>query len=401
MIKFWQHTWDRLLQVADQSIGTISRERINTLNTQRIYYIALFGMPVGIINILMLLLSSDLATRQEQIWQTSLLAIHFSWVIIMLVFFIITGSVRRRKMSNTFQYVLQSLFITTITLTGVGVTVIDQWITPSITPFLIACTLLGVVLLLDPLHATMLYVSMYVLFYFAIGITQLDPNILVSNRVNGISFIGLGLAVSFSLWKANCKNLEYEQHIYQQKIELEKSNRQLHFLATYDPLTHLLNRHCFVTAAQHVLKDSNYSAQKNSFALVDLDSFKQINDTYGHPVGDQVLKRVAEIFLANLRDFDIVGRWGGEEFIIVLPHTPLESGLEIIERIRSEISRTRIEVKECVVQITASFGVTELNGGSSKSFSESYCTADKALYKAKEKGRNRVESLILRNMRST
>ena len=122
--------------------------------------------------------------------------------------------------------------------------------------------------------------------------------------------------------------------------------------------------------------------------IFDLDHFKQINDTFGHNVGDKVLKEVARIVRKNLRNTDIFARWGGEEFIILLPNTDLKGAKSVAEKLRRAIERLYIpELKGR--KITASFGVTQVYND--ELLAEAIHRADTALYKAKNEGRNQVK----------
>ena len=124
--------------------------------------------------------------------------------------------------------------------------------------------------------------------------------------------------------------------------------------------------------------------------IIDLDHFKQINDTHGHDAGDRVLKAAASVFNDVLRDHDIVGRWGGEEFVMLLPAKSMETGKAIAERARRRLENLTIELRESSVSITASFGVA-FSPDRSESLADLLARADKVLYEAKEMGRNQVK----------
>lgn len=156
-------------------------------------------------------------------------------------------------------------------------------------------------------------------------------------------------------------------------------------MAVTDRLTSLYNRHHF----DHVVKDelSRHSRYGGSLSLIafDLDHFKQINDTWGHPMGDEVLKSVAATVKVILRHTDTLARWGGEEFVILLPNTSLEQAMGVAEKIRSRIESLEFPRE---IHVTSSFGVAE------RQLDEEYNTwfrrADSALYEAKRQGRNQV-----------
>jgi len=126
-----------------------------------------------------------------------------------------------------------------------------------------------------------------------------------------------------------------------------------------------------------------------AFVLLDLDNFKQVNDTHGHPAGDAVLRMVGQVLLGGIRQVDLAGRYGGEEFALILPETDLTGALKLAERLRVALETTSIELADGkTLQVTASFGVAlkdEL-----RSADELVAAADEALYAAKRAGKNRV-----------
>lgn len=158
----------------------------------------------------------------------------------------------------------------------------------------------------------------------------------------------------------------------------------------YDSLTGVLNRRGISESLKTTLSDAKLYNTPVSVALLDIDHFKKVNDTYGHSGGDIALSRVAELISANMRDGDIVGRWGGEEFIIVMHDTSLDESREVAERIRHQIETLEIQLKETTVSVTASLGVSELTPDE-QTIDAAVTRADTALYTAKRSGRNRVE----------
>ena len=166
---------------------------------------------------------------------------------------------------------------------------------------------------------------------------------------------------------------------------------QIRDLAVTDPLTGLSNRRALFDQFSYELARSRRSGGSVSVCIMDLDHFKQINDRYGHGAGDRVLERVAEILKGSLRETDRVGRIGGEEFMLLMPETDLNGAALVVERCRKGIEAQRISLADAWISVTASFGVACVQGGEALGEEQVFCQADKALYHAKEKGRNRVE----------
>ncbi|WP_170285831.1 sensor domain-containing diguanylate cyclase [Propionivibrio limicola] len=165
---------------------------------------------------------------------------------------------------------------------------------------------------------------------------------------------------------------------------------ELERLAQIDPLTSVLTRRHFMTLTSRELANATRYGSKLSVLMLDIDYFKQVNDTYGHQTGDTVLQRLGEIFHSVLREVDIVGRFGGEEFAVVLPQTPLLQSFEVAERLRRTVECCEIPREHGLpVKITVSIGITELDDASDN-IDTLLARADKALYDAKHQGRNQV-----------
>lgn len=160
-------------------------------------------------------------------------------------------------------------------------------------------------------------------------------------------------------------------------------------LAGTDELTGLHNRRYFFELAEHEFDRAQRYARPLSAIMIDIDHFKQVNDTYGHAVGDQVLRAVAERCRCNLREVDVLGRYGGEEFVVLLPETELEAARQAAERLRRQVGQTSISTDQAPVTITLSLGVATLGAECADLAGLLEC-ADQMLYAAKQAGRNRV-----------
>jgi diguanylate cyclase (GGDEF)-like protein len=161
--------------------------------------------------------------------------------------------------------------------------------------------------------------------------------------------------------------------------------------ATQDALTGAMNRGAIFEVLKRELAQSARTAAPVGVVIADLDHFKQINDTHGHPAGDAVLREAAARLKGVLRAYDALGRYGGEEFLLVLPSCTMEHAAEVAERARRAMADTPAMTGGGVVSITASFGVAA-GGGASLDLDAVIRAADEALYRAKRGGRNRVET---------
>lgn len=169
-------------------------------------------------------------------------------------------------------------------------------------------------------------------------------------------------------------------------VELQE---ELRFQATRDGLTGLLNRTAILERLRIELERAGRESAPLSVAMLDLDHFKTINDTYGHLTGDSVLHEIAIRMLACLRPYDLIGRYGGEEFLVILPNCNVSEAVSIADRLRICIGAAEIKVGESSLPVRASIGVAAVTG--SKEIDPLIRAADAALYQAKHSGRNRVE----------
>lgn len=174
-----------------------------------------------------------------------------------------------------------------------------------------------------------------------------------------------------------------------QKDELQLVNEALETEANTDTLTGMLNRRAYLSLFEHEIKRYAQTGVGFFVGIMDLDYFKKVNDTYGHEIGDDVLKNFAAVLQKSKRELDVVARWGGEEFVIFLPETGEAEALNALNKIRVAISEYETATPQGVLQVTVSIGVAEFND---LAMSPEGCIskADKALYEAKETGRNRV-----------
>lgn len=181
--------------------------------------------------------------------------------------------------------------------------------------------------------------------------------------------------------------------------ERERLAHELERIATEDALTGLLTRRAFIDRVTTMIDRSPRSRRQSSLLMLDIDHFKSINDTYGHPVGDKVLAVAAARLRAAIRKQDLVGRLGGEEFAVYLPQCSRREALEVAERIRVSMDGEPVALEDGTVVATVSIGVTT-GPASSFSLHRSLGVADKALYDAKTGGRNRTVFAGLRPSRS-
>ena len=170
--------------------------------------------------------------------------------------------------------------------------------------------------------------------------------------------------------------------------------KKVESLAIHDPLTDCFNRRHFLELAEAEIARSNRFDHPLSLMIMDIDHFKKINDKHGHPVGDEVLRKLIDLCKGMLRPTDVIGRYGGEEFCVLFSETGMLGSYQAAERLRRKIAETSFAVQDGSLSITVSIGLAclEMMGDRSVSVNDLLEEADKALYAAKEDGRNRIHT---------
>jgi diguanylate cyclase (GGDEF)-like protein len=246
--------------------------------------------------------------------------------------------------------------------------------------------LLLVTALVSGIYFEMTVVRRILRFQRALGEPDVTPDHLRVGGSDEISQLGATMG-------------RYVERIQSQEARMQKIHTELAFLAEHDPLTELANRRHFHVAARALLEQTT---QPLCVAIGDIDHFKQINDRYGHAIGDQTLVHVARRISAGLRDTDILARFGGEEFAAVLSVRSSEDGYRIFEQIRQDIARHPLTLDDGEqIGVTISFGLTMITDLDARStlpasalpalLNDALRQADSALYRAKRAGRNRVD----------
>jgi len=210
-----------------------------------------------------------------------------------------------------------------------------------------------------------------------------------ATRLVPLGFVAIMLSMAISLanrFTTVLNNLDGE--VAQRTAELSSVNQKLAEVARRDPLTGLLNRRGFTEEAEAEIQRFLRYNREFSIVLADLDNFKKFNDKYGHACGDHVLQDVAGLLNEHVRDMDKAARWGGEEFMLVLPETCSESASLAAEKLRSSVQNRRFEYGERSLSVTMTFGIATFRKG--ETLDSCIARADTAMYHGKERGRNRV-----------
>lgn len=193
------------------------------------------------------------------------------------------------------------------------------------------------------------------------------------------------------IWLLGLTGIGAYNLVRRREIERIARQQELEHLASTDALTGLANRRTLMLRAEQELARAKRYGSELSLLMADIDFFKKVNDTYGHQAGDIVLKKLAGVFLLVLRDIDFAARFGGEEFVVLLPETNAENALKTAERLRAAVNDIQVPLQQWgMVKFTISVGVASYSASGNDSVEKLIFAADKALYAAKETGRNKV-----------
>jgi diguanylate cyclase (GGDEF)-like protein len=220
-----------------------------------------------------------------------------------------------------------------------------------------------------------------------------------------VALVLLGCVGIVALWRWRVHLLIVQKHqlelaverrtddLQSEKAELLRTREQMRHFAEHDDLTGLWNHRIIIERLRGEVDRSQREGVPISLILVDLDHFKEVNDTYGHPAGDHALREISAVFLRSVRSYDWVGRYGGEEFLLILPGTNVSSARLRAEHLRVAVQVTHIQSADTNIKITASFGVAS---GFAADHETLLHEADAALYRAKNNGRNCVVATELK-----
>lgn len=241
----------------------------------------------------------------------------------------------------------------------------------------------GVFLLLDEdeTFAKMLIMALGLTLFFICHNYPSQPLVVLSAQAEKLIFASTVIIIMSEIY--------FVMSIFSKAMS--RHEQDLREMATIDPLTGINNRRTFMTVGDEMFAYAQRYQKDFSVVLLDIDFFKKINDQYGHLIGDNTLKKVANLLKVKLRNSDVLARYGGEEFVILLPDTDKKSAKELAESLRKAVELLSIEINTLqTINCTISLGIADNEHGFS-SLTELVNCADQALYRAKKNGRNRIE----------
>ncbi|MCB1980424.1 MAG: GGDEF domain-containing protein [Burkholderiaceae bacterium] len=280
-------------------------------------------------------------------------------------------------------------FVTaSVVIWAVALTAADQAISTSISAYINATVGVSIVLLLQPRSAFAILTIGWCALTWTLGLTTNDPAVLITNRMNATSAYFLAVLVSTLLWRRYVQSELLQSKLAETNRQLQLQRDELEKQARRDSLTGLLNRREILRLAEQELARARRQGTPVSLLMLDLDDFKSINDQFGHPAGDDVLRHVAEVMTHAIRQTDQVARFGGEEFVVLLPDTPEANAWHLANKLRQKLADT--PASKLGTPVTVSIGLACMAAGSPLGLDALIQHADQALYQAKNEGRNRT-----------
>jgi diguanylate cyclase (GGDEF)-like protein len=366
------------------------RDEFRRDNLRRLRVLAGLEVPLNLVHIVLFSGPGAATTAQAVMWRQGIFWSH----VVMAVLMVVLGGCAQGLLTRWHSRRAEQAVVVGALAVGLGfaglLAVLDQWVTPSIAPLLIGSLALSLVFLIQPRLAIVLFSGTGLAMLWGLGLTQHDPAVLLSNRVNLLSCMVLSAALAILLWHKTVANTLLRGELQAANRVLQHQQVELHQLATLDPLTGVINRREFERLAGLVLARAQCTKLPAALIVIDLDRFKTINDAWGHPAGDVVLGQAAKHLQSHLRRTDVLARYGGEEFMLLLPDTDLADALGVAEKLRASLQALVMPWEGRTLRISASFGVTT-TGARVEELGPLYKRADEALYKAKQGGRNRIE----------
>lgn len=385
--------WHASLEANAQVQGEATMESL-----RRFRGVAMFTAPLHAILAWLFTVYTPPASHPElSQWAGALVTAH--WIACLTVVFagwLTHTLLRRHERASPVAIVLQIVISGLYLYFGAHITLIDLVFNAGagLASYLMICIMFGVLALMRPGIAVPVFGMTYMVFAYLLEHANVNPTQRTSLHVIAAVAPALALVTSWMNWAQYAKSVLLRRQLKRSNEALVAQQQELAFLADHDALTGLYNRREFIRLAQMELLRANRIPCDTAVIMVDLDFFKKVNDRYGHPGGDAVLKATAACLTRSLRATDTLARLGGEEFIVLLPATGREGALQAAAKMRDAVRNTSIELDDDAISVTASFGVSSLSAPHLGSVDALYAAADRALYVAKQLGRDRVEYAI-------
>lgn len=352
------------------------------VTVNRMFWSAPILFFVHLFSVVGLLLREPSVVPREALWYRLVLTANSIELVLTSLVFLGAWLIRTKQPSLRIQMTYVYAVVAYVLSVGLVVSAMDQLVTASLAPLLICATLVGTLYYLPPQYSAKVFALSTLGFCFIFGyVLSQSENVVSSNLINGFAANMVGFTLSFVNWQHFYRSKVQEKTIAQQQEALEQ-------MAYHDPLTQLPNRRLLDELVNKEVALVGRKEAESCLILFDIDNFKWVNDTYGHPVGDSLLREFAILLQDVIRGNNTLVRLGGEEFMILAPSTSLQQCTTLAERLRKTVEDHTFKLDQAEIKITASFGVATLQG--TEGMRDYYTQADRALYIAKQNGKNQV-----------
>lgn len=300
-----------------------------------------------------------------------------------------------KRLSMFWIMAIQTLFLIGILAGGIILSLYEQSTLASSSSYFLGLFTIAAFVTIPPLVSAVLFLTGNIVFMVLLPQFQALPDVITTLNINTLSMTAVVWILNQMASREKVKYFMNEKLIVEKNAELEEKNSDLSDLTMRDSMTSLLNHKNSLRRLKEEVDRAKRIGYPLSVSMIDLDNFKLVNDSYGHQTGDEVLIQVAKILAENCRSTDTVGRYGGEEFIIIMPDTNSGDAALLMQRVQSCIEGTSFNED---IHITLSCGISELHGENVHGILKA---SDVMLYKAKKNGKNRVEVQIGDEIKNT
>lgn len=330
---------------------------------------------------------------EMRVWATDLERLHAIAALAVVVAAVLAHWLSRGGRGSRSAVALQIVIAASYLVFGALLTVADLVANVGVGPsgYMLVSVMVGVLSLMRPAISVPMFIGAFFGFQLLLADAPIAEVSRDSLNILGPSIALMAMMASVMVWRQYARAVKLRRELSRSNAALVEKQEELAFLAEHDTLTGFLNRRAFMRLAQQELDLAARAQLATHCIMVDLDFFKRINDTHGHPVGDAMLRHVADVLRRGVRSTDTLARMGGEEFIVLLPHTSRDGALGVAEKMRLLVRTHALQHQGQDLPMTASFGVSGTEAGQAAQADAIYSAADRALYLAKKGGRDRVE----------
>jgi len=391
IVKFIKRFFISPISDSDKTKFIISITRINVVRAK------ITAITFVILEVMMLLF--HYISNRENLFDIPYIYYGFMYIIMLVVMiaFLMIFTKLGANVSKNISYIRYTgiFFISFILIWCAGISLLDQLSSGQVIVYVVAVISIAITPFYNPVTLFIVYLTIHSLFLAAMPYFQKSTQLLLGNSINTTTFVIMSWAISCMRYKKQAEDFNNRKIILKKNAELrlinkqlQEANKKLEIMSMTDGLTGIINRLCF----ENIINDEWNRCKRYSIPLslimVDIDFFKEFNDKYGHQAGDRCIKLVADILTVYAkRSSDKVARYGGDEFVVLLPHTEKENALNLAEQMRKGVEEKSVPHLSSDVSkhVTISLGINTIIPSDESSIDEFIRNTDKALYMAKER----------------